>query len=67
MAYNEGHWKWLSALQKSLLSGEKGVGIVVVGHTLAPKGQYPMQLREAAESLQWLTSRCGKGERDVSC
>ena len=67
MACNEGHWKWLSALQKTLLSEGKDVGIVVVGYTLAPKGQYPMQLREAAESLQWLMKKYEKGGEDVSC
>lgn len=66
MACNEGHWKWLSTLQRSLSAEGNNVAIVVIGYTLAPAGQFPVQLREAVESLHWITSKYKKEGKDVS-
>jgi hypothetical protein len=45
--------EWLYEIQKEL-SKEHGISVVVPSYTLAPHGQYPSQLKEAAETLEWL-------------
>jgi acetyl esterase/lipase len=59
------HLDWLLELQTDL-SHKKSVAVAVVGYTCAPEGQYPVQLREAAESLLWLLTVQGKKPEDVS-
>ena len=59
-----GHWEWLSDLQKEL-SNSISFSIVIPAYTLAPKSQYPAQLKQAAETLQSLLEQ-GKNSSDVS-
>lgn len=59
------HMEWLSELQSDL-SKKENVAIAVVGYTLAPEGQYPVQLRQGAESLVWLLGAGGKKPGNVS-
>ncbi|CAK1354803.1 hypothetical protein CB0940_01388 [Cercospora beticola] len=59
-----GHFQWLFGLQNEL-SKTTAVSVVVVAYTLTPKGQYPEQLRQAAESLEWLTGTVGKKTEDI--
>lgn len=59
------HLDWLLELQTDL-SKTKEVAIAVVGYTCSPEGQYPVQLREGAESLLWLVNSQGKKPEDVS-
>lgn len=58
------HLDWLQELQTDL-SKTKSVAVAVVGYTCAPEGQYPVQLRESAESLLWLLNAQGKKPEDV--
>lgn len=60
-----GHYAWLYELQQDL-SKSASVSVVLVGYTLAPHGQYPKQLVEAAESLQWLVETQKYQPSDVS-
>lgn len=60
------HLDWLLELQTDL-SKTKSVAIAVVGYTCSPEGQYPLQLREGAESLLWLLNAQGKKPEDVGC
>lgn len=53
LSCSPGHYNWLFDLQQAL-SKDSSVSVVLVGYTLAPHGQYPKQLQEAADSLQWL-------------
>lgn len=53
LSCSPGHYNWLFDLQQTL-SKDSDVSVVLVAYTLAPHGQYPRQLDEAAESLQWL-------------
>lgn len=59
------HLEWLLELQTELSKKGK-VAIAVVGYTCAPEGQYPVQLREGAESLVWLLGAGGKKPENVS-
>ena len=59
------HLDWLLELQTDL-SKTKSVAVAVLGYTCAPEGQYPLQLRQGAESLLWLLSAQGKKPEDVS-
>lgn len=58
------HLDWLLELQTDL-SKTKSVVIAVVGYTCSPEGQYPLQLREGAESLLWLLNAQGKKPEDI--
>lgn len=53
LSCSAGHYAWLFDLQQAL-SKDASVSVVLVGYTLAPHGQYPKQLQEAVDSLQWL-------------
>lgn len=53
LSASPGHFDWLFDLQDELAK-KASISVIVVGYTLAPHGQYPSQLKEAAESLQWL-------------
>ena len=63
LSCSPGHWIWLSDLQKEL-SKSSSFSVVVPVYTLAPKGQYPLQLKQAAETLAWLLKQ-GKKPGDV--
>ncbi|KAM3415344.1 hypothetical protein BST61_g8873 [Cercospora zeina] len=64
LACTSGHFEWLLALQTEL-SKTTSVSIAVAAYTLTPQGQYPVQLRQAAESLEWLISSVGKKAQDI--
>lgn len=53
LAASAGHMQWLYELQQEL-SKTQDISVVVPSYTLAPHGQYPTQLKQAAESLEWL-------------
>jgi len=59
------HLDWLLELQTDL-SKTKNVAIAILGYTCSPEGQYPLQLRQGAESLLWLLNEQGKKPEDVS-
>ena len=65
LSCSAGHYEWLYDLQQELAK-ETSFSIVLVGYTLAPHGQYPKQLAEAAESLQWLLETQKYRPGDVS-
>lgn len=58
------HLEWLYELQADL-SKTKSTAIAAVGYTCSPEGQYPLQLKQAAESLIWLLQGQGKKPEDV--
>lgn len=60
-----GHVTWLFELQQELSKKTASVAVILVSYTLAPKGQYPLQLQQAAESLQHLLKK-GKKASNVS-
>lgn len=64
LAATAGHIQWLSELQKDL-SKKHSVSVVVPCYTLAPTAQYPEQLKEAAQSLEWALTTLGKKPSDV--
>ncbi|KAI5371087.1 putative alpha/beta hydrolase-3 [Septoria linicola] len=66
LACNAGHPRWLSDLQKELAK-TKATSIVIVAYTLTltPGGQYPTQLKQAAESLDWLLNTIGRKSADI--
>lgn len=55
LSASSGHLEWMYDLQKDL-SKDRSVALVIVAYTLAPHAQYPTQVRQAAESLEWLIS-----------
>lgn len=59
-----GHLDWLFNLQEEL-SKTTSTAVVVVSYTLAPHAQYPSQLQQAAESLEWLTNSQKKKPSNV--
>ena len=65
LSSSPGHFAWLFALQNELAKNHS-ISVVHVAYTLAPHGQYPSQLKEAAEALQWLIETEKKKPRDVS-
>lgn len=64
-AISPAHLEWLQELQADL-SKTKPVAIAVAGYTCAPEGQYPLQLKQGAESLIWLLTIEGKKPENVS-
>ena len=64
LSCSAGHLQWLFDLQNELAKTES-ISVVLVGYTLAPHGEYPTQLKEAAESLDWLLSSQEKKPGDV--
>jgi acetyl esterase/lipase len=58
-----GHIKWAHGLQQ-LLGND--VNVLLPAYTTAPRGQYPQQLTEAAETLSWLLNDLGRSPGDVS-
>ncbi|KAK5106895.1 hypothetical protein LTS08_001018 [Lithohypha guttulata] len=61
LAMSPGHLQFLADIQRDV--GD--VGIAIVEYTLAPMGQYPVQLRQAAESLDWLLTKQGKRPGEI--
>lgn len=59
------HLAWLFDLEAEL-SKTKKIAVAVLGYTCAPEGQYPLQLKQAAESLIWMLQTEGKKPEDVS-
>jgi acetyl esterase/lipase len=64
-ACSPAHLEWLLELQRDLSKKER-MAIAVLGYTCAPEGQYPLQLRQGAESLNWLLGPGGKKPENVS-
>lgn len=65
LSCSAGHFQWLFDLQNELAK-DRSVSAVLVGYTLAPHGQYPTQLKQAAESLAWFIEDQRKKPSDVS-
>lgn len=63
LAATGGHIEWLADLQKEL--GNE-VAVALVEYTLTPHEQYPVQLKQGAEALEWLLSTKGIKPGDVS-
>lgn len=61
-----GHLTWLYRLQGTLRADGMDVACLVVGYSLTPGTQYPVQLQQAVEALQWLKESAGKTARNVS-
>ena len=59
-----GHLNWLHDLQRDL-SKEHSVSIVLPSYTLAPDGQYPVQMQQGVECLHWLLKDLKKSPSDV--
>ncbi|KAK3058525.1 hypothetical protein LTR09_000089 [Extremus antarcticus] len=64
LAASAGHMQWLFELSQEL-SKTQDLSVVVVSYTLAPHGQYPTQLKQAAESLEWLLETQQKKPSDI--
>ncbi len=64
LAASSGHLEWLWDL-KNDLAQQASISVVIPSYTLAPEGQYPLQLRQAAEVLQWLVEKQGKSPGNV--
>ncbi|EME49895.1 hypothetical protein DOTSEDRAFT_144320 [Dothistroma septosporum NZE10] len=61
---SDGHFKWLLNLQVEL-SEKTSTSVIIVGYTLAPYGQFPKQLQQAAETLAWLIGKQKRRPRDI--
>ena len=59
-----GHLNWLNDLQRDL-SRDHSVNIVLPIYTLAPEGQYPEQMKQGLECLNWLLNDMKKNPSDV--
>ncbi|KAK0254405.1 hypothetical protein LTR91_002756 [Friedmanniomyces endolithicus] len=64
LAASSGHLEWLWDL-KNDLAQQASISVVIPSYTLAPEGQYPLQLRQAAEVLQWLVEKQGKSPGNI--
>ncbi|KAK3619502.1 hypothetical protein LTR56_024003 [Elasticomyces elasticus] len=64
LAATAGHFEWLWELKQDL-GQQSSISVVVPSYTLAPKGQYPLQLQQAAEVLQWLITKQGKSAGNI--
>ncbi|KXT03923.1 hypothetical protein AC578_9250 [Pseudocercospora eumusae] len=58
MPCNPGQITWIYELQQHL-SKTTNVAVVMVSYTLAPRGQYPLNIKQAAESLGFLLTKQG--------
>ena len=61
---DQGHFQWLYNVTKELAKSHS-VTAIMLGYTTAPEGQYPTQLKQAAELLQHLIEKEGRRPRDV--
>lgn len=66
LSCSPGHFAWLFDLQNELAKNHS-ISAVMIGYTLAPHGQYPVQLQQAAESLDFLMQKLEKKPSNVSC
>ncbi|TKA70168.1 hypothetical protein B0A55_05822 [Friedmanniomyces simplex] len=64
LAASAGHVEWLWEL-KNDLAQQASISVVIPSYTLAPEGQYPLQLQQAAETLQWLVEKQGKSPGNI--
>lgn len=69
-ACSPGHFHWLDDLQKDLAARKHSVSIFLPAYETttdrpSPKGRYPIQLQQAAESLAWLVEKEHKKPSDV--
>jgi acetyl esterase/lipase len=64
LAASAGHLQWLGGLRDSLAK-QTSLNILLPSYTLAPEAQYPTQLKQAVETLQWLVEKQGKSPNDV--
>lgn len=62
---SDGHLRWYYDLSKEL-SKKSRISVVMPSYTLSPQGQYPVQLQQAAETLDFLINKLGKKPNDVS-
>ncbi|CAK3888142.1 Steryl acetyl hydrolase 1 [Lecanosticta acicola] len=60
-----GHVQWLFDLQKEL-SKKTSVSVILVHYTLTPHLQYPGQLSQAVETLNWVLGKHGKKPSQVA-
>ena len=65
LAASSGHFEWLFELQQEM-GKEHSVSAVLPSYTLAPRGQYPEQMKQGVECLDWLINTVGKKSSDVS-
>lgn len=61
---DEGHFQWLYNMRKELAKSHS-VSAIMLGYTTAPEGQYPTQLKQAAELLQYVMEKEGKRPSDI--
>jgi acetyl esterase/lipase len=69
-AASPGHFAWLHDLQKDLAAKGHSVSVFLPAYEVttdrpSPKGRYPIQLQQAAESLAWLIEKEHKKPSDV--
>ena len=64
MSVSPGHMKVLFEVQNEVAKSHS-FAVVVVAYTLSPYGAYPTQLKQAAESLEWLLQDQKKKPSDV--
>lgn len=65
LAITPGHLDWLWEM-KEHLEQNYNVGIAIPSYTLAPEAQYPTQMKQAVESLEYLVTRMKKSPSNVS-
>ncbi|KAK4539772.1 hypothetical protein LTR36_010360 [Oleoguttula mirabilis] len=64
LAAGPGHLQWLFDLQNDL-SKDHSVSAIVPSYTLAPHAQYPEQLKQGVECLNWLLNDLKKKPSDI--
>lgn len=60
-----GHMEWLWDL-KETLAQQSSISIVILSYTLAPEAQYPTQLKQAVQALDFLVKEKGAGNVSIS-
>ncbi|KAF2173052.1 hypothetical protein M409DRAFT_17002 [Zasmidium cellare ATCC 36951] len=60
----EQHLIWYFNLSKDLSKKTK-LSVIMPSYTLSPQGQYPLQLQQAAETLDFLINKQGKKPSDI--
>ena len=63
-AANPGQFQWAYEVQNEVTKSHS-LSVVFLAYTLAPHGQYPKQLQQAAEALDWLLTTQKKKPSDV--
>jgi len=64
LSASPGHFDWLFELQQEM-NKEHSVSVVLPSYTLAPHAQYPQQMKQGVECLDWLINTVGKKPSDV--